>query len=82
MDEATKSEGIEALIYASDSAYTRLGAERGNADGDAKVKACVEEIVGKVNKTEQPYARISKITMLDKPLEMTTTKKVKRNYNK
>lgn len=82
MDEATKSEGIEALIYASDSAYTRLGAERGNTDGDAKVKACVEEIVAKVNKTEQPYARISKITMLDKPLEMTTTKKVKRNYNK
>ena len=82
MDEATKSEGIEALVYAADSAYKRLGFERGTADGDAAVKACVEEIVGKVNKTEQPYARISKITMLDKPLEMTTTKKVKRNYNK
>ena len=35
----------------------------------------------KINRTLQPYARISKVTLLDQPLEMTTTKKVKRTYS-
>ena len=38
--------------------------------------------IDRVNRTLQPYQRISKVTILDEPLEMTTTKKVKRNYSK
>ena len=38
--------------------------------------------VSKVNKTLQPYARITRVTILENPLEMTTTKKIKRNYKK
>ena len=38
--------------------------------------------VNKVNKTLQPYSIITKITILDEPLAMTTTQKVKRNYKK
>ena len=82
MDQATKSEGIEALVYASDGIYTKLEVVRGNAEGDEAVRKVIQEAVDKVNKTEQPYARISKITILEQPLEMTTTKKVKRTYNK
>lgn len=82
MDETTHSEGIEALVYPADDVYTRLKLVRSDAESESVVKEVIEDIVGEVNKTLQPYARISKITMLDKPLEMTTTKKVKRNYNK
>ena len=41
-----------------------------------------ESEVSKVNKTLQPYARITRVTILENPLEMTTTKKIKRNYKK
>lgn len=83
-DEALQSEEIEALIYPADYAYDRLGlkGKRGEAEADKKVLELVEESVSKINKTLQPYARISKITILEQPLEMTTTKKVKRIYKK
>lgn len=82
INEETKSEAVEALVYASDTAYSRLGVTRGTPEGDEAVRAAIQEAVDKVNKTEQPYARITKLTMLEKPLEMTTTKKVKRQYKK
>ena len=78
------SEEIEALIYPADCCYEKCGCagKRGEADADAKVLVHVEEIVSKINKGLQPYARITKITILEQPLEMTTTKKVKRIYKK
>ena len=82
MDEATKSEGIEALIYPSDELFNRLKIQRGDMEGTTVVKETVEEIVAEVNKKLQPYARISRITILEEALEMTTTKKVKRAYKK
>lgn len=82
INEETKSEAVEALVYASDTAYSRLSVTRGTPEGDEAVRAVIQEAVDKVNKTEQPYARITKLTMLEKPLEMTTTKKVKRTYKK
>lgn len=82
INEETKSEAVEALVYASDTAYSRLGVTRGTPEGDEAVRAVIQDAVDKVNKTEQPYARITKLTMLEKPLEMTTTKKVKRTYKK
>ncbi|MEE1166653.1 MAG: AMP-binding protein [Treponema sp.] len=83
-DAALNSEEIEALIYPADGCYEKCGCagKRGEADADAKVLAHVEEIVSKINKGLQPYARITKITILEQPLEMTTTKKVKRIYKK
>lgn len=62
MDEASKSEGIEALIFPAENS------------GD------IQAAVDRVNKKLLPYQRISRVTILDKPLEMTTTLKVKRNY--
>lgn len=80
MDESTKSEGIEALIYVSDEYYKNQGLTRGKKEDDEKAYNSIMEIVGKVNKNQAPYAKISQVTLLEKPLEMTTTKKVKRQY--
>ena len=82
MDEATKSEGIEALIYPADDLLNRLQVQRGDVEDSAVVRETIEGIVAEVNKKLQPYARISRITLLKEALEMTTTKKVKRTYNK
>ena len=82
MDEATKSEGIEALIYPSDDLFKRLNVMRNTPEAVDPVQSAISEIVEKVNKNQASYAKISKITILEEALEMTTTKKVKRNYNK
>jgi len=46
-------------------------------DGD--IEARIKHIVDEVNAKLLPYQRISKITILTEPLEMTTTKKIKRH---
>lgn len=85
-DKSSKSEEIEALIYASDEAYKKLGILRDSTDenqknqNDEKVKNLINDDVEKINKNLRPYEKITKITILEKPLEMTTTQKVKRNY--
>jgi long-chain acyl-CoA synthetase len=81
-DEATKSEGIEALIYPADELFKRFNLMRGAPESDDAVRQALEEIVERVNKTLQPYKRISKVTLLAEPLEMTTSRKVKRTYTK
>ena len=81
-DAATKSEQIEALIYASEEVFTRLGIARAGNETSPAVLAAIKPTVDTVNRTLQPYARISKITLLERPLEMTTTQKVKRTYAK
>lgn len=80
-DPETKSEAIEALIYPSDELYKRLGIERNNFTND-EVLDEIQGIVNKVNKSFQSYSQISRIKILDKPLEMTTSQKIKRNYTK
>ena len=81
-EKNSKAEEIEALIYVSDELYKSLGIAREENFQNELVKAKIGEDVAKVNKTLRPYERISKITILEKPLEMTTTQKVKRNYGK
>ena len=81
-DAAMKSEGIEALVYASDDLFKRLNVIRGSDDAVDPIYDAVKDIIDKVNKNLPTYARISKITILDEPLEMTTTRKVKRKYTK
>lgn len=81
-DKESKAEKIEALIYPSDDLFAKLNLKREEDPEPDEVKNAVNEIVAKINRTLQPYARISKVTILDKALEMTTTQKVKRTYNK
>jgi long-chain acyl-CoA synthetase len=80
VDKATKSEGIEALIYPSDDLFKRLNIVRGSDYSIDLVRDEIQDAVNKINKELVVYSRISKITILDEPLEMTTTKKVKRNF--
>ena len=82
MDASRKSEGIEALVYPSESLFKRLNISRTDEAAKRTIYDEVSETIQLVNKELAVYARISKITVLDEPLEMTTTKKVKRNYNK
>ena len=74
------SEEIEVLVYPTDELYKTLNLDRGTPAGDSAAYKRIETIVEIVNKELLPYQRITKTTLLDTPLEMTTTKKVKR-YN-
>jgi long-chain acyl-CoA synthetase len=38
----------------------------------------MQQIVSEVNKQLQSYKKITRVTVVDEPLEMTSTKKVKR----
>ncbi len=71
-------EEVEALVYPSDELYKKLNKTRGTEEGDAAVQKEIDTIIETVNKRLLPYQRITKTTYLTEPLEMTTTKKVKR----
>ncbi len=73
---------IEALIYPSDDLYKNLNVDRQTDFNNAAIQKEVQKIVNKVNFSLPPYARISKITILQTALEITTSLKVKRNYAK
>ena len=72
-------ESVEVLVYPSEDLYKSLNLKRGNADDDAKVEKEIANIISLVNKKLLPYQKITKTTFLKEPLEMTTTKKVKRH---
>jgi long-chain acyl-CoA synthetase len=42
------------------------------------MKVLIEDIISVVNQRLLPYQRIERTIILDEPLEMTTTKKIKR----
>ena len=74
-DETMKTEGIEALVYPNP--------EKKNAAGQTpsaqEIKVRVEAIVSEVNHKLQPYQRIERTVILSEAMEMTTTKKIKRD---
>jgi long-chain acyl-CoA synthetase len=73
-DAKMKSEGIEALVYPN-AEYKN---EKGETLSKDAMKARIERIVAEVNQRLQPYQKIGRTEVLDAPLEMTTTKKIKR----
>src|SRR5574344_515797 len=82
MEDDPSSEGIEALIYPSDDVYERLGLKREESFDAPQVREVIQNDVDEVNRNLQPYARITKVTILEQPMATTTTLKVKRNYSK
>jgi long-chain acyl-CoA synthetase len=70
-DKKHNTEGIEALVYPSPDWYP------GDTPAE-KIRAEIEKIVSQVNQRLLPYQRIDRTIILDKPMEMTTTKKIKR----
>ena len=70
IDKELKSEGIRIVIHPSDKYL-----ESHSLDEAAKH---MEEIVEEVNRDLQSYKKISLTTVVDTPLPMTSTKKIKR----
>jgi long-chain acyl-CoA synthetase len=71
-DEKLKTEGIEALIYPSQDFFK-------DGQSEELIHAEMERIISEVNRRLLHYQKIDRLTLLDKPMEMTTTKKIKRD---
>ena len=71
-----EEEGKESLINSKIAAQLKRTA----AGAEEKILEEINKDVSAVNKNLQPYQRITRVTILFQPLEMTTTQKVKRNY--
>lgn len=74
MDAKMKTEGIEALIHPNPE-YKN---EKGEIPSKEEMKGRLDKIITEVNQRLQPYQKINRIEVLDHPMEMTTTKKIKR----
>jgi long-chain acyl-CoA synthetase len=68
------AEHIEALIYPSPDFKWDETAQ----PDPAVIRARIDAVVSEVNQRLLPYQRIERVTILETPLEMTTTKKIKR----
>ncbi len=77
IDKKTKSEGIRALIYPAEKFKDEMTKEHGE-QAKQKIEQRMNQIVSEVNKELQSYKKITRVTVVDEPLEMTSTKKVKR----
>jgi long-chain acyl-CoA synthetase len=75
VDKQIKSEGIEAAVYPN----PEFKGETGAAPSKEEMKNRIDQIISEVNQRLLPYQRIERTTILDKPMEMTTTKKIKRD---
>ncbi|MFO8042074.1 MAG: AMP-binding protein [Alkalispirochaeta sp.] len=67
-------EEIEALVHPNEDFF-----KGDNTLPPDQIEARINEIVAEVNKRLQPYQRISRVTVRDEEMEMTSTKKIKRN---
>ncbi|MDR2468279.1 MAG: AMP-binding protein [Spirochaetaceae bacterium] len=74
-DKKMKTESIEALVFPSFEFFKNSG-----ITVQEQIRSRINTIIAEVNKRLLPYQRIEKTTLLDEPLEMTTTKKIKRKH--
>jgi len=74
LDERLKTERIEALVYPTPE-YKNIKGETLSKD---EMKTRIEAIIAEVNQKLQSYQKINRVQVLDQPMEMTTTKKIKR----
>jgi long-chain acyl-CoA synthetase len=77
-DKKMKTEGIEALVYPSPDIFASRDNSNAAFSSREDIKSRMEAIIAKVNQRLLPYQRIERVTVLDEPMEMTTTKKIKR----
>ncbi len=79
MDRRTRSEGIEAVVFPDYDYFSTLEQRTGERWDRARIEQRVDGILAEVNLRMQPYQRISRTTVLERPMEMTTTRKIKRH---
>ncbi|MBC8554615.1 MAG: AMP-binding protein [Candidatus Brocadiales bacterium] len=78
IDKKTKSEGIRAMIFPAE-AYVKRVKETADETGAAEIiQKRMEEIVYEVNRRLTGYKHITRVTVVEKPMPMTSTKKIKR----
>jgi long-chain acyl-CoA synthetase len=75
-DKKMKIEGIEALVYPNLEVLKDSG---GAVMGKGEIRSRIEAIIAEVNQRLLSYQKIERLVILDEPLEMTTTKKIKRD---
>jgi long-chain acyl-CoA synthetase len=75
VDKKAKNEIIEALVFPN----PEFKDENGAVPSKEQMKSRIDKIIIEVNQRLLPYQRIERTTILDKPMEMTTTKKIKRS---
>ena len=73
--KGSKSESIEALVYPNPEFKDETGA----VPSKEIMKGRIDRIISEVNQRLLPYQRIERTTILHEPMEMTTTKKIKRD---
>jgi long-chain acyl-CoA synthetase len=73
-NRSARAEGIEALIYPNKDHYGKMDTDTNGMT----IKEDIDKIVTEVNKKLISYKKISKVTVLDKPMAMTSTKKIQR----
>jgi len=71
--KSERAEGIEALIYPNTEYYKQLGYAPAQIEND------LQAVVAEVNKHMVAYKKVSKLTVLAKPMAMTSTKKIQRS---
>jgi long-chain acyl-CoA synthetase len=79
LDPKMKTESIEALIYPAAEILKEKAGRENKLFDQGFMKEKIEKIVAEVNRTLKPYEKIMKVSVLEKPLETTTTRKIKRH---
>jgi long-chain acyl-CoA synthetase len=74
VDKKMEIEGIEALVYPT----PEFKNEQGQTLSEEDTKERIDNIIMQVNHRLHPYQRINRTVILSEPMEMTTTKKIKR----
>ncbi|MDR2718170.1 MAG: AMP-binding protein [Treponema sp.] len=75
LEKKSKNEIIEALVFPN----PEFKDQNGDTPSKEQMKDRIDKIILEVNQRLLPYQRIERTTVLDKPMEMTTTKKIKRS---
>jgi long-chain acyl-CoA synthetase len=71
-NKAARAEGIEAVIFPDTEHYRQLGYDRSRTAQD------IDKVVSEVNKKLAAYKKVTRTTIVDKPMAMTSTKKIQR----
>jgi long-chain acyl-CoA synthetase len=77
-DERRKAEAIEALIFPRAEHYSPHEPEAWQGFDSEEVRASVQRIIDEVNGGLLPYQKISRFRVLSAPMEVSSTKKIKR----
>jgi long-chain acyl-CoA synthetase len=79
-DKKNKTEAIRAIIYPTDKFRDEMGKKFTEATVlENEIKTHMQSVVDKVNKEVLSYKRIVRLTIAKEPMEMTSTKKIKRH---